>query len=259
MKLRVTIKNSNDIKFYSPDSNWTSFIATVRDVLEDSPSDLANILVKTSQTIKAAGIVSFEPKLRGDYIIMGEYEKDEKWGWQFKIDGGYENVRLESQEDKRLFLEQILTERQVESLYSTFEDPFEYVEHENIEKLMEAKFIGEHTANRIIDKFKATMDLAPAYNFFKPLGVTPLLINKLCNVYGSAENAINKFKKNPYILADDIKGVGFLRADEIALKYNVTPDDPFRIKSGIRYLFRDIANNDGSNWLKIEDFDNKII
>lgn len=258
MKIRVTIKNSNDIKFYSPDSNWTSFIATVRDVLEESQSKTANIMIHMSPTIKAAGIVSFEPKTKGDFILMGEYEQDEKWGWQFKIDGGYENVKLDSQEDKRLFLEQILTERQVESLYSTFEDPFEYVENENVEKLMEAKFIGEHTANRIIDKFKATMDLAPAYNFFRPLGVTPLLINKLCNTYGSAEAAIKKFKKNPYILADDIKGVGFLRADEIALKYNVKPDDPFRIKSGVRYLFRDIANNDGSTWLKIDDFNTQI-
>lgn len=259
MKLRVTIKNSNDIKFYSPDSNWTSFIATVRDILEESNDKLTNIMINMSPTIKAAGIVSFEPKIRGDYIIMGEYENDEKWGWQFKIDGGYENVRLESQEDKKLFLEQILTERQVESLYSTFEDPFEYVKNGNVAKLMDAKFIGEHTANRIIDKFKATMDLAPAYNFFKPLGVTPLLINKLCSVYGSAENAIKKFKKNPYILADDIKGVGFLRADEIALKYNIKPDDTFRIKSGVRYLFRDVANNDGSTWLTIEDFNNRII
>ena len=258
MKLRVTIRNSNDIRFYSPDSNWTSFIATIRDVLEESNDELANLMVKVSDTIKAAGIVSFEPKLRGDYIIMGEYENDEKWGWQFKIDGGYENVRLESPEDKRLFLEQILTERQVESLYSTYEDPFEYVEHEDIEKLMAAKYIGEHTANRIIDKFKATMDLAPAYNFFKPLGVTPLLINKLCSTYGSAENAIKKFQKNPYILADDIKGVGFLRADEIALKYNVKPDDPFRIKSGIRYLFKDIANNEGSTWLTLDDFKTQI-
>lgn len=258
MKLRVTIRNSNDIRFYSPDSNWTSFIATIRDVLEESNDELANLMVKVSDTIKAAGIVSFEPKIRGDYIIMGEYENDEKWGWQFKIDGGYENVRLESPEDKRLFLEQILTERQVESLYSTYEDPFEYVEHEDIEKLMAAKFIGEHTANRIIDKFKATMDLAPAYNFFKPLGVTPLLINKLCSTYGSAENAIKKFQKNPYILADDIKGVGFLRADEIALKYNVKPDDPFRIKSGIRYLFKDIANNEGSTWLTLDDFKTQI-
>ena len=71
MKIRVTIKNSNDIKFYSPDSNWTSFIATVRDVLEESQNKTANLMIHMSPTIKAAGIVSFEPKTKGDFILMG--------------------------------------------------------------------------------------------------------------------------------------------------------------------------------------------
>ncbi len=258
MKLRVRIKTKNDIKYYSPDTNWASLIVEVKEIMEESQNHTVNVLVQMMDTIKAAGIISFEPKAKGEYIIMGEYEKDEKWGWQFKIDGGYENIKLDTLEEKRLFLEQILTERQVESLFNTFEDPFQHIEQGDVSKLMIAKYIGEHTANRIIDKFKATMDLAPAYNFFKPLGVTPLLINKLCGTYGSAENAIKKFQKNPYILADDIKGVGFLRADEIALKYNVKPDDPFRIKSGIRYLFKDVANNNGSTWLTLDNFKTQI-
>lgn len=258
MKLRVRVKTKNDIKYYSPDTNWASLIVEVKEIMEESQNHTVNVLVQMMDTIKAAGIISFEPKAKGEYIIMGEYEKDEKWGWQFKIDGGYENIKLNTLEEKRLFLEQILTERQVESLFNTFEDPFRHIEQGDVSKLMIAKYIGEHTANRIIDKFKATMDLAPAYNFFKPLGVTPLLINKLCGTYGSAENAIKKFQKNPYILADDIKGVGFLRADEIALKYNVKPDDPFRIKSGIRYLFKDVANNEGSTWLTIDNFKTQI-
>lgn len=258
MKLRVRIKTKNDIKYYSPDTNWASLIVEVKEIMEESQNHTVNVLVQMMDTIKAAGIISFEPKAKGEYIIMGEYEKDEKWGWQFKIDGGYENIKLDTLEEKRLFLEQILTERQVESLFNTFEDPFQYIEQGDVSKLMIAKYIGEHTANRIIDKFKATMDLAPAYNFFRPLGVTPLLINKLCGTYGSAENAIKKFQKNPYILADDIKGVGFLRADEIALKYNIKPDDPFRIKSGIRYLFKDIANNEGSTWLTLDNFKTQI-
>ena len=258
MKLRIRIKTKNDIKYYSPDTNWASLIVEVKEIMEESQNHTVNVLVQMMDTIKAAGIISFEPKAKGEYIIMGEYEKDEKWGWQFKIDGGYENIKLDTLEEKRLFLEQILTERQVESLFNTFEDPFQYIEQGDVSKLMIAKYIGEHTANRIIDKFKATMDLSPAYNFFRPLGVTPLLINKLCGTYGSAENAIKKFQKNPYILADDIKGVGFLRADEIALKYNIKPDDPFRIKSGIRYLFKDIANNEGSTWLTIDNFKTQI-
>ena len=53
MKIRVTIKNNNDIKFYSPDSNWTSFIATMRDVLEESQSKTANMMIHISLKKKA--------------------------------------------------------------------------------------------------------------------------------------------------------------------------------------------------------------
>lgn len=259
MKLKITIKDKSDIKYYSPDTHWTSLIAWVVEIVEKSNNSLANAMIQNMFTIKVAGVVSFEPQPNGEYFVMGDFIKDPKWGWQFKVDGGYEDVQLTTADDKKMFLEQILTERQVTSLYDTFDDPFEYVKDGNIDKLMEAKYIGEHTANRIITKFKSTMNLAPAYNFFKPLGVTPLLINKLCDTYGSAENAIKKFKKNPYILVDDIKGVGFLRADEIALKYNIKPNDPFRIKSGIRYVFKDEANNNGSTWIKINDFENRIV
>ena len=258
MKLKVVIKNKRDIRFYSPDTNWTSFVAVVKEVIEGSDDNFVNIMVSSSSSIKAAGVVSFEPKTQSVYVLMGDYIKDEKWGWQFKIDGGYEEVSLDNKSDQRLFLEQILTERQVNSLYDAFENPFEYIENKDVSKLMEAKFIGEHTANRIINKFNSAMDMAPAYNFFKPLGVTPLLINKLCETYQGAENAVNKFKENPYILADEVKGVGFIKADEIALKYNVKKEDPFRIKAGVRYLFQNIANNEGSTWLEPEDFKSQI-
>lgn len=128
MKLRVRVKTKNDIKYYSPDTNWASLIVEVKEIMEESQNHTVNVLVQMMDTIKAAGIISFEPKAKGEYIIMGEYEKDEKWGWQFKIDGGYENIKLDTLEEKRLFLEQILTERQVESLFNTFEDPFQYIE-----------------------------------------------------------------------------------------------------------------------------------
>ena len=87
MKLKITIRNKDDIKYYSPDSHWASFIATIKEILEKSNDELANLMVRVSNTIKAAGIVSFEPKLSSDYVIMGDFIKDEKWGWQFKIDG----------------------------------------------------------------------------------------------------------------------------------------------------------------------------
>ena len=254
MKIKVKIKSKKDIKYYSPDTQWTSFNAQVQDILED---DGYKIIVKGME-IKVAGVVTFAPQSKGIYIIMGEYVKDEKWGWQFKINGAYEDVEINTIDEKKQFLSQILTERQVNSLFDTFEDPFVPIKKEDVKELTKAKFIGELTATRIIEKFKATIDLAPAYTFFCPLGVGTSLINKLCETYKGAENAIKKFKKNPYILADDIKGIGFLRADTIALKYKIDLTSPYRIRSGIKYLLKNEAETVGSTWLSQDDFASKI-
>lgn len=258
MKIKVKIRNNDDIKYYNQDSHWTSMIVEVLGVIEKT-NNSSDSYLEMLETIKAAGIVSFIPQPKSTYILMGDFVYDDKWGWQFKIDGGYEEVEINTINEKRAFLSKILTDRQVNSLFDTFEDPFDFIRDEDINKLTEAKYIGEHTATRIIEKFKSTIDMAPAYNFFKPLGVTPLLINKLCETYKGAERAIKKFKENPYILAEDIKGVGFLRADEIALNYNVKPESPFRIKSGVKHIFKEEAQNNGSTWLTIDDFENRIV
>lgn len=258
MKIKVKIRNNDDIKYYNQDSHWTSMIVEVLGIIEKI-NNSSDSYLEMLDTIKAAGIVSFIPQPKSTYILMGDFVYDDKWGWQFKIDGGYEEVEINTINEKRAFLSKILTDRQVNSLFDTFEDPFDFIRDEDINKLTEAKYIGEHTATRIIEKFKSTIDMAPAYNFFKPLGVTPLLINKLCETYKGAEKAIKKFKENPYILAEDIKGVGFLRADEIALNYNVKPESPFRIKSGVKHIFKEEAQNNGSTWLTIDDFENKIV
>lgn len=258
MKIKVKIRNNDDIKYYNQDSHWASMIVEVLGVIEKT-SNSSDSYLEMLETIKAAGIVSFIPQPKSTYILMGDFVYDDKWGWQFKIDGGYEEVEINTINEKRAFLSKILTDRQVNSLFDTFEDPFDFIRDEDINKLTEAKYIGEHTATRIIEKFKSTIDMAPAYNFFKPLGVTPLLINKLCETYKGAERAIKKFKENPYILAEDIKGVGFLRADEIALNYNIKPESPFRIKSGVKHIFKEEAQNNGSTWLTIDDFENRIV
>lgn len=259
MKIKIKIKKNEDIKYYNPDSHWTSLSAEVLGIIEPSANNIANSVITIASFIRVAGVVSFTPQPKSTYILIGDFVDDEKWGWQFKADGGYEEVEINTLSEKKLFLSKILTDRQVKSLFETFEDPFDFIKNEDIDKLIEAKYIGKHTANRIIEKFKSTVDMAPAYNFFKPLGVSPLLINKLCETYKGAERAIKKFKENPYILAEDIKGVGFLRADEIALNYNIKPNSPFRIKSGIKYIFKEEAQNNGSTWLTINDFESKIV
>lgn len=249
MKLRVKI---DKIYYYNEESNWASFLAEVQEIIEkDSNFD--------DFKVRCSGTILVTPDKKSEYILIGDYILDEKWGWQLKVDAMFEEVKLENSKDKIHFLSTIVTEKQLKSLYDTFEDPYEYILSGDFEKLTEAKGVGKKTAERIINKYNSIKDLAPAYNFFRPLGVSPLIITKLCEVYKSATNAISKFKKNPYILVEDVKGIGFLKADEIALKYNIPMDSEFRISSGISYIFKEEAQNNGSTWMNYESFCNRAV
>lgn len=253
MQVKISIKYPSDIKFYSPESHWASFSAHINEVVEGEG------IIRMIDKVRMAGICQSEPRCGAIYTAFGDYVENEKWGWQFKIDYLYEDIKLDSYDDKKMFLSQILTERQFKNLYETYQDPFEVIINGDVDALTKVYGIGQHTAERIINKLKSVQNMAPAYNFFRPLGVTALMITKLCETYGGAEKAVEKFKENPYIIADDIKGVGFLRADEIALKYNVSPEDPFRISSGMKYMLKQEANDEGSTWMTLEKFKDKMM
>lgn len=253
MKIKAKLVSE---RWYSPDTNWGTFTVKVLSIIEkkDEEED-----INMDKMLNIAGNIFFRPETGVEYVFEGEYKFNVKYGWQFEIFSGYEDVHLDTPEEKRLFLEQILTERQVENLYKTYQDPFTIIEEDRIDELVKVDGIGEYLAEKIIGKFKATKNLAPAYNFFRPLGVSVNLISKICVKYGDAYKAIDAFKENPYILADDIDGVGFIKADEIARNYKFDMNHPFRIKAGILYLLKDHAQSNGSTWMKSSTFKSKIV
>lgn len=256
MKIKAKMTSSSDLIWYSPETNWGTFRVKVLEIIEKTDNDLP---LNINNKIKVAGNLSFRPEVDVEYLFEGHYYDDVKWGLQFDLVSGHEDIKLETPEDKRSFLEQILTEKQIENLYNTYEDPFIIIEQQRITDLMKVDGIGEYLAQKIFDRFNATKDLAPAFAFFGPLGLTSKLISKLCYTYNSAKDAIEKFKENPYMLADDVDGVGFLKADEIAKRYKFDIDHPFRIRAGINYLLKDNAQSNGSTWMKSSTFRTKIV
>ena len=77
--------------------------------------------------------------------------------------------------------------------------------------------------------------------FLQDYGISMSLALKIYNEYGPRMYGI--IKENPYRLADDIQGVGFKMADEIAQKVGIFTDSDFRIRSGIYYtLLQSVAN-----------------
>lgn len=112
------------------------------------------------------------------------------------------------------------------------EDTFRIIEEEP-ERLAEVKGISERKAREIADQMIEKKDMREAFVFLQQYGISNTLAVKIYNQYGMSLYGI--MKENPYRLAEDITGVGFKMADEIAAKIGIHTDSDYRIRSGIMY------------------------
>ena len=111
-------------------------------------------------------------------------------------------------------------------------DTFRIIEEEP-ERLAEVKGISEKMAMSISDQVEEKKDMRQAMIFLQGYGISMNLAAKIYQEYGPRMYGI--IKENPYRLADDIPGVGFKMADEIAQKVGIFTDSDYRIKAGILY------------------------
>ncbi|MCI7242777.1 MAG: ATP-dependent RecD-like DNA helicase [Lachnobacterium sp.] len=128
-------------------------------------------------------------------------------------------------------------------------DTFRIIEEEP-ERLAEVKGISERKAMEIADQVNAKRDLRQAMIFLQQYGISTTLAVKIYNTYGQEIYGI--LKENPYRMADDVDGVGFRTADEIASHVGIRTDSDFRIRSGIQYALLQ-ASNEGHTYLPMPE------
>lgn len=113
------------------------------------------------------------------------------------------------------------------------EDTFRIIEEEP-ERLAEIKGISEKKAREIAEQISEKKDMRKAMIYLQKFGISTTLAAK---IYRHYENKIYRvIEENPYKLADDISGIGFKIADEIAARIGTHTDSDFRIRSGIFYV-----------------------
>ena len=110
---------------------------------------------------------------------------------------------------------------------------FEIIEKEP-ERLAEVKGITEKKARAISEQFEEKREMRGAMLFLQEYGISNALAVKIYQTYGSALYEI--VRENPYRMAEDISGVGFRIADEIARKSGFAMDSVPRIRAGILYV-----------------------
>ncbi|MCD4669452.1 MAG: ATP-dependent RecD-like DNA helicase [Actinomycetia bacterium] len=124
------------------------------------------------------------------------------------------------------------------------------------EKLSEIDGIGKKRIKQIIQSWNKHKNIRKVMILLQSYGISSTYAMKIYNTYG--DNAENIIKINPYRLAEDIFGIGFKIADDIAMKAGIERDSIFRIRSGILYLLHR-AEDGGHCFLPYENIVNSAL
>lgn len=123
------------------------------------------------------------------------------------------------------------------------EKSLEIIEH-NPSELARVRGISAKKAAEIGLIYKDIKKMQEAVMFLQEYDISINMAVKIYNKYKASTQKI--LNENPYILIEDIDGVGFKTADKIAFKMGIEPESPFRIRAGILYTLDQIAETRGS-------------
>ncbi len=183
---------------------------------------------------------------------QGEYVEHPSYGMQFKV-SSYRIVMPEDSAGMERYLGSGAVKGVGPALASRIvkrfgDDTFRIIEDEP-ERLTEIRGISERKAREIAVQMEEKRDLRDAVVYLQKYGISNTLAVKIYDAYGTELYGI--MKENPYRLAEDINGVGFKMADELAARIGVRADSEYRIRSGILYTLMQ-AVGEGNCYLPIE-------
>lgn len=173
---------------------------------------------------------------------QGEYVEHPVYGKQFKING-YQVVAPQDSVSMERYLGSGAIKGVGAALASRIvkkfgDDTFRIIEEEP-ERLAEVKGINMRKAQEIAMQMEEKKDLREALVYLQQFGISNTLAIKIYNTYKGELYGV--MRENPYRLAEDISGVGFKTADEIAAKIGIHTDSDYRIRSGVLYTLLQAA------------------
>lgn len=207
---------------------------------------------KNQQDFTAKGNV-YKPGEGLTFLIKGQWVVDPRYGRQFKIETaepkvpksvkGIENYLAKSKIPG-------LGPKLAAKIAEYFKDELiEIIESDNIERFKEVPGIGKKKLESIIAKWDEQKSLRNTMITLQEYGIGAAISQKIFNKY--QDQTIQKIRENPYILIQDIDGVGFIKADEIAFNMNIKADNPQRVCSGAEHVLNSAANNNGHLFLPV--------
>lgn len=191
--------------------------------------------------VSAVGVV-LNPTPGEVLLLRGSWEVHPKFGAQFRIES-YEALVPSTVEGIRRYLGSGLIRGLGPVMASRIVDLFGEKTLEIIERaperLAEVEGIGERRIDQIIEAWEEQREIRSVMIFLQSHGVSAAYAAKIFARYG--KDAVALLKENPYRMASEIFGIGFLTADKIARNLGVSPDSPLRAEAGILYVHEQLC------------------
>lgn len=215
-------------------------------------TDSQEVVLSKWNTITIKGNIPYL-EIGKKYDAEVEEVKDKKWGTQYNVKYIYEQIPSTFKEEKE-YLKIMLTERQVKEIYKIYPEGgiIELIENNkfNYDKI---KGLGEKSFNKIKMKLLDNLKFQKALIELSKFGITYRMIMKLIKRYKYTDIVLKKIKENPYILADEVQGISFLKCDVYALNMGIEKESDLRIDACIKYILKKDADNNGNSWMYKED------
>ena len=203
-----------------------------------------------------------QPKAGARLRVRGRWTTNPRFGRQGEF-AEAEELLPATAEGIRLYLSSGLIRGVGEEMAARIVDKFGTealrVLDEEPERLLAVRGLGPRSLERIRESWARHRGVRDLLLFLQPHGITPALGVRIHRAYG--EHALEIVRENPYRLAMDIHGVGFLTADAIAAKLGFAPDSPLRVQAAALYTLQK-ATEEGNVYLPqgrlVEEVGNQV-
>ncbi len=218
---------------------------------------LVGVFHTDEDEINVVGYMHSAVKKGGIYRLTGEWKMHASYGEQFHFNEYFEEMP-ESEEAIESYLGSGILKgigpKTAACIVNKFgKDTFKIIE-KSPDRLTEVEGIGSVKAAAVVEAFNDHRELMNITMFLQKYGIQASYAVKLYKIY--KEKTVEVIKENPFKLVEDVFGIGFRTADNIAKKMGISNDSPLRVASGIKYMLNYFAG-EGHTFVPAEYFSEK--
>ncbi len=210
-------------------------------VFRQPATGFAVLRVKVQGRAEPLTVIGSAPESRPGLVLRaeGDWQDDPSWGRQFQAStitllppASDDGIKAYLASGAIKGVGEAIAERLLEHFGKSLRQVIEVTP----ERLAEVPGIGAKTARRIAQVWNSESQSRDILLFLESQGIRPARARRILEAYG--DNAIQRLLADPYLLARDIRGIGFQTADLLAEKLQITGDAPIRRRAGLFEVLR---------------------